>query len=325
MQVRTATALACSNIAFVKYWGNRNDRLNIPANGSISMNLDGLYTRTQVVFDPALTEDQLVLNGEPVNGSGLQRVSVILERVRRLSNQVIFARVDSTNNFPTAVGIASSASAFAALSLAASAALGLRLSERDLSRLARLSSGSACRSIPGGFVEWQAGHDDHDSYAFSIASAEHWDLADCIAIVSLQQKATSSSEGHTLANTSPLQAARIADTPLRLTLCRRAIHERDFETLASVTELDCQLMHTVMMTSTPPLLYWMSATQEITRAVQSWRRGGIPVCYTVDAGPNVHVICPVSHASNVMAMLVQIPGVLKVLVAHPGGPARLES
>jgi diphosphomevalonate decarboxylase len=323
MEGQTATAIACPNIAFIKYWGDLDARLHIPANGSISMNLDGLHTRTQVTFDASFRHDQLILDGQHTSGAPLERVSSFLDRVRRLAGWHWNARVVSTNNFPVAAGIASSASGFAALAMAATAAMGLQLSERDLSRLARLGSGSACRSVPGGFVEWQPGHDDYDSYASTIEPPDHWDLADCIAIVSRGQKSVGSAEGHILASTSPLQRARVADTPLRLKLCRQAINERDFEILANVTELDCQLMHAVMITSTPPLLYWQPVTQQLTRLVQTWRKNGLPVCYTIDAGPNVHVLCPTSHVTEVTDQLMQVPGVSKVLVAQPGGPARL--
>lgn len=323
MEGHTATAIAFPNIAFIKYWGDSDSRQHIPANGSISMNLDGLNTRTQVNFDPSFRHDQLILNGQPMSGAPLQRVSNFLDRVRRLAGWHWNARVTSTSNFPIAAGIASSASAFAALALAATAAMDLQLSERDLSRLARLGSGSACRSVPGGFVEWQTGHDDYDSFAYAIAPPDHWDLADCIAVVSQGQKSIGSAEGHVLANTSPLQSARIADTPLRLQLCRRAINERDFDILANVTELDCQLMHAVMITSTPPLLYWQPITHMLARTIQSWRKNGQPVCYTIDAGPNVHVLCPVDDITRVTDQLMQVPGVHKVLVARPGGPARL--
>jgi len=170
LYMTTATAQAFPNIAFIKYWGNRDAHFRIPSNASISMNLGGLETRTQVTFDPALKNDQLTLNGKPQSGKSLERVSAVLDLVRQMAALQRFARVESNNNFPTGVGIASSASAFAALSLAASAAAGLALSEAELSRLARRGSGSACRSVPGGFVEWQAGEDDLTSYASSIAS-----------------------------------------------------------------------------------------------------------------------------------------------------------
>ena len=319
----TATAQAFANIAYIKYWGNRDTSLRIPANGSISMNLAGLFTRTTVIFDPALPADRLNLQGRPVFGPGLARVSLLLDRVRQMAGIGAFATVISANNFPTGAGIASSASAFAALSLASTEAAGLKLEEKALSRLARLGSGSACRSVPGGFVEWQAGDGDEDSFACSIAPPELWDLVDCIAMVSEAHKLTSSTEGHSLAGTSPIQAARVTDAPRRLAICRQAILERDFEKFAEVVEQDCNLMHAVMMTSSPPLFYWKPVTLAVIAEVQSWRRGGLPACYTIDAGPNVHVLCPAAVADKVAEELSHLPGVKRVLQAGPGGPAQL--
>ncbi len=322
--MRSATAIANPNIAFIKYWGDRERALRLPANGSISMNLDGLYTRTEVVFDPAIQQDSLTLDGHSITGSGLERVSALLERVRRMAGMALHARVSSENNFPAGAGLASSASAFAALSLASSAAAGLQLSEQELSRLARTGSGSACRSVPGGFVEWQMGEGDQDSYAFSIASPAHWRLVDCVAIVSHEHKPTGSTEGHARAQTSPLHAARLAEVGRLLVDCRHAILSRDFEALARAIEMDCHLMHAVMMTSMPALIYWQPATLEVMQAVRDWREAGLPVCYTIDAGPNVHVICEEQVATQVRAQLGQIDGVKQVLAAGVGGPARLE-
>jgi diphosphomevalonate decarboxylase len=319
----TATAQASPNIAFIKYWGNRDNTLRLPSNGSISMNLDGLYTRTTVSFQPSLPYDELIINGHEVRGAGSERISYILDIIRGMANIHERAEVMSENNFPSGAGIASSASAFAALALAGSKAAGLQLSERDLSRLARRGSGSAARSIPGGFVEWQAGAGDEDSFAFSIAGSDHWDLVDCVAIVSAAHKKTGSTEGHAIASTSPLQSARIADAPRRLEICRKAILERDFNTFASIVELDSDMMHAVMMTSTPALHYWKPASLEVMNRVRDWRMDGIPVCYTVDAGPNIHVICPETEAQIVDKKLREIRGVDNVLVARPGGAAEV--
>jgi diphosphomevalonate decarboxylase len=320
----SATALACPNIALIKYWGNRDAALRLPENGSLSINLDGLQTRTKVTFSPGLTADYLVLNGKPIAGPGLTRVCDMLDLVRNMTGQTLLAKVESANNFPTAAGIASSAAAFAALALAATSALGLDLNERELSRLARRGSGSACRSIPGGFVEWQAGGSDADSYAFSIAPSEYWDLVDCIAVVSAQHKPTGSTEGHALAGTSPLQSARVADAPRRLAECRSAVLEKDFARLAEIVELDSNLMHAVMQTSTPPLLYWQPATLAVMQTVQGLRKRGIPACYTIDAGANVHVWTLAPDAARVKLTLEAIPGVTQVIQAGIGGPARIE-
>ena len=319
----TATALAHPNIAFIKYWGNRDDALRIPSNGSISMNLNGLFTRTSVSFQPSLPFDELIINGREVTGRGLERVSAILDLVRAQAGLRERAEIVSENNFPAGAGIASSAAAFAALALASSRAAGLTLSEEQLSRLARRGSGSACRSIPGGFVEWNAGTNDEDSFAVSIAAPSHWDLADCIAIVHAGHKKTGSTEGHALAWTSPLQAVRVADADRRLDLCRRAILERNFDALAGILELDSDIMHAVMQTSQPPLLYWQAATVDIFHAVREWRAGGLSVAYTVDAGPNVHVICPRQVQEEAERRLRAIPGVNDVLLANVGGAVRL--
>jgi diphosphomevalonate decarboxylase len=319
MSLHTVTAQSCANIAFIKYWGNRDDLLRLPSNGSISMNLDGLYTQTQVTFDPSLASDELILDGASTQGPALRRVSTFLNLVRERAGLQLHARVESSNNFPMGAGIASSASAFAALALAASKAAGLELNEKDLSRLARGGSGSACRSIPGGYVEWQAGQDDETSFAFSIAPPEHWSLADCIAIVSQEHKPIGSAQGQALAYTSLLQAPRLADAPRRLEICRRAILDRDFSAFAEVVELDSN----VMMTSYPPLFYWQPATLQVIQAVIQWRKEGQPLCYTIDAGPNVHVLCLGMHARQVKESLEQLPGVEKVLIAMPGGSARL--
>jgi len=320
---RNATAIAHPNIAFIKYWGNRDQVLRIPANGSISMNLDGLETRTTVGFSPELGRDTLTLNGEEIKESGLARVSTLLDRIRGQAGFTDYAQVISENNFPTGTGIASSASAFAALALAASTAAGLALSEAELSALARTGSGSASRSVPGGFVEWYPGEDHASSYAASIAPPEHWALTDCIAVVSEAHKATGSTGGHAVAETSPLQAARVADAVRRLEICRTALLERDFEQLADIVELDSNMMHAVMLTSQPRLLYWQPGTVAVMRAVTEWRQAGLPACYTIDAGPNVHVLVPSEHAPVIAARLEEVPGVLEVLQAAPGGPARL--
>jgi diphosphomevalonate decarboxylase len=319
----TATAIANPNLAFIKYWGNRDNTLRLPSNGSISMNLDGLHTRTTVSFQPSLPYDELIINGHEVMGHGLDRISYILDIIRGMANIHERAEVMSENNFPSGAGIASSASAFAALALAGSTAAGLKLSEAELSRLARRGSGSASRSIPGGFVEWQAGESEADSFAFSIAGPDHWDLVDCVAIVSASHKKTGSTEGHGIAWTSPLQAARVADAPRRLEICRKAILERDFNTFASIAELDSDMMHAVMMTSTPSLYYWKPASLEVMSCVRQWRMDGLPVCYTVDAGPNIHVMCPGTEAQTVEKRLREIKGVDKVLVARAGGPAKI--
>ncbi len=322
----TATAIAHPNIAFIKYWGNKDESLHVPLNGSLSMNLAELVTHTTVSFDDRLNNDQLSINGDRVAGRGLARVSSVLQRVRQLAGQALFSHVESTNNFPSGAGVASSASAFAALSLSATAALGLELTEKDLSRLARIGSGSACRSIPTGFVEWLPGTSDEDSFAVSIAEPSHWQLVDLIAIVNHRHKAVGSALGMARAHTSPHQSARVYAAPERIATCREAILKRDFSALALIAEEDSRLMHRVMCTSIPPLHYTQAITDEIIRKVQVWREEqGHAGFSTVDAGPNVHVICLPDESDFFLTRLQSLPGVEQVIRTTPGTGAQLLS
>ncbi|NMB55653.1 MAG: diphosphomevalonate decarboxylase [Leptolinea sp.] len=322
-KLHTATAISHPNIAFIKYWGNRDAALRIPVNGSISMNLDGLETTTRVTFDPDLQSDSLMLNSVPADESACRRVSAFLDLIRSMAGISLRADVESRNNFPTGAGIASSAAAFSALALASSTAAGLKLDEPSLTRLARKGSGSASRSIPDGFVEWLPGTGDEDSYAFSIAPAGHWDLVDVIAVVAAGEKKVGSTEGHGTASTSPLQTARVADAPRRLDLCREAVRTRDFDALAAVMELDSDMMHAVMMTSRPPLFYWEPISLRIIKEVPRWRSTGLPCAYTLDAGPNVHILCPAAATDAVAAHLEDLGGISQILRAAAGGPAQL--
>lgn len=321
---KRATARAHSNIAFVKYWGNRDRRLRLPANSSISMNLSGLHTTTTVEWGEQLANDSLTINGGDAGEGARRRVENHLHALRARFGIDAFARVDSRNNFPMGTGIASSASAFAALTAAAVSALGVEIPEREMSTLARLGSGSAARSIPAGFVEWHAGNSHEASFAESFASARHWDLVDVIAIVSREHKQVGSSAGHEMAASSIFQSARAATAPERIRSAKSAILQRDFERFASVTEQDSNLMHAVMMTSAPPLFYWAPLSLRIMQAVRRWRREeGLEVCYTLDAGPNVHCICRAGDADAVANRLRGLSQRLEIVNSTVGRGACL--
>ena len=317
------TIRAGSNIAFIKYWGNQDDALRLPANPSISMNLDSLYTDTTILWDEQLDGDRLTLNGEIATGKSLERVSKHLDHIRKRLGFDYSAQVESKNNFPMGAGIASSASAFAALTAAAFAAAAVEMSERELSTFARLGSGSASRSIPSGFVEWHTGNTHEASFAETVEPPDYWDLVDVIAIVSDEHKHTTSQVGHPTAKTSDLQNARVAGAAERLSKCKAAIRHRDFPTFADVVEQDSNLMHAVMMTSKPPLFYWKPATLTIMELVRQWRSEGLFVCYTLDAGPNVHCICISRDADIVRNRLLSLSGVVDVRTAKAGGAARI--
>ncbi|MBZ0305011.1 MAG: diphosphomevalonate decarboxylase [Anaerolineae bacterium] len=324
MKNGTATARACPNIAFIKYWGNKDDTLRLPVNSSLSMNLAGLYTETTVHWDDAFDADTVTLNGQPATTDARQRVSTHLDTLRQRLGIRGYANIETVNNFPMGAGIASSAAAFAALTVAAIKAAGLELSERELTTLARLGSGSASRSVPTGFVEWYAGDSHETSYAESVATPSHWDLIDVIAVVSGIHKEVGSSRGHQSAGTSDLQTARVAGAAERLRICKSAVLNRDFNTFADIVEQDSNLMHAVMMTSRPPLFYWLPATLTIMNAVRQWRNDeGVNVCYTLDAGPNVHCLCLQQDAAVVATRLQNLQGVEDVRSAGVGGAAEV--
>lgn len=319
--IAQAKARASSNIAFIKYWGNQDDALRIPVNSSISMNLAGLFTETVVRWDDGLSADRLVLNGKEADHGAYQRVVDHLDVLRERLGITAHAEVTSANNFPMGAGIASSASSFAALTMAGIRAIDATISEKELTTLARLGSGSASRSIPNGYVYWHMGDHHENSYAESVASADHWNLVDVIAVISDTHKAVGSTRGHATAQTSDLQGGRLSHVEARLETVKDAILNRDFSLLAPVVEHDSNLMHAVMMTSQPALFYWMPTSLVVMDAVRQWRAEGLNVCYTLDAGPNVHCICTAEDAPQIIQRVKQITGVLEVLQAGVGGEA----
>ena len=321
-----ALAQAQPNIALVKYWGKRNSKLNLPAVGSLSVTLESLWTRTRIELDPALRRDELKLDGRAARPREIDRVTALLERLRRLAGSAVRARVESANNFPTAAGLASSASGFAALAVAGSSAYGLALPPAELSRIARESSGSAARSIFGGFVEMEAGSadDGHDALARPLLDASAWPLAVLIAITSTREKEVGSTDGMThTAQTSPYYQAWVAGSPVELQGARSAVLARDFDALAVVSERSCLRMHALASSADPGLIYWNGATVEALHAVRALRRDGTPCFFTVDAGPQVKVVCLPSATDRVAATLREVPGVVEVMRSTLGQGARL--
>lgn len=321
-----ATFRAGSNIAFIKYWGVADATINLPTNDSISMTLADAYTTTTVAWDRdrRLQADEITLDGSRLDQRAAQRLVRHLDRLRTLAGVDYRAQIVSQNNFPMASGIASSASGFAALTVAGCRALCLDLDNTQLSALARLGSGSASRSLFGGFVEWERGHDHASSVARQLYPPEHWALYDIVAVVSRAAKHVSSEGGHQLAATSPLQTSRLASLTTALPAVREALAGRDLVRLGPIIEQDALVMHAVMMTSTPRLLYWQPATLEILQAVDQWRAEELAVYFTIDAGPNVHLICEASAVADVQKRLQALPSVQSMIVSKPGpGPQEL--
>lgn len=317
------TVISPANIAFIKFWGKKDSKFNIPYNNSLSMNLSHCLTTTSVEFMPKLKADKVFIDGKEVTDAKKERVVYILDVLRKMAGKNIFALVKSKNNFPSDAGIASSASAFSALSLAASSALELKLSKKELSIIARLGSGSASRSIVDGFAEWRKGKDSNSSYAVQLAPAGYWDLRDIVAITSKNKKKTSSGEGHALAETSPYFKLRLKNLPRRISKIKKAFFKRDFKSFGEILEEEAIDLHVMAMTSKPPIIYWNQGTLTVMNEVLRIRQGGIFAYFTMDAGPNVHVICLSKDEAKIKRVLSKVPEVLNLITNRAARGARI--
>jgi diphosphomevalonate decarboxylase len=320
-EIKTATAVAHPNVALIKYWGKRPGPGNLPATGSLSIVLGGLATTTTVTFDPSLRADVVSVNGADDAGTAA-RVSACLDELRSLAGNASRARVTSHNDFPTGAGLASSASGFAALVVAGAGALGLRLPEARLADLARRGSGSAPRSLQGGFALLRNTGDG--TTCEPVAGPDDWPLEVVVAVTTRGPKPVGSRDGMAQSElTSPYYPAWVATHPADLDAGLAAVRARDFGALAELAEHNCLKMHAVMMTTRPPLIYWSPGTLAALQAVRELRAGGLPVFYTIDAGPQVKAVCLPGAAGQVAAALAATPGVIDVLRSPLGGAARL--
>jgi diphosphomevalonate decarboxylase len=324
------TARAHANIALVKYWGKRDPALNLPAAGSLSLTLGALSTITTVRFDPTLAADEMLLDGEPASAKDLARTSEWLDLVRQRAGTTTRAAVATRNDFPTASGLASSASGFAALAVAAAGAAGLALSPRELTILARQGSGSAARSIFGGFVRMHAGDGSSDgAYAAPIASPAATALAArarmVVAIVGGGIAKTHGSRDamEHCAATSPLYAGWLACVPPDLVSAEAAIDAGDLDALGAVAEANALAMHAAAIASRPAIIYWQPATLAALAAVRALRAVGRTAWATMDAGPHVKVLTDEASAPSVADALRAVHGVTDVLVSASGGPAQV--
>jgi len=319
-----ATAVAHPNIALVKYWGKAPKGDNVPAVGSLSITLGGLTTRTTVRFDPGLAGDRFRLDGVE-DGAAAGRVSGCLDRLRKRLGVGLRAVVESRNDFPTAAGLASSASGFAALVTAADAALGGGLDPAERADLARRCSGSAARSIFGGFVELRpTPGGPRPTETRQILAPDEWPLEVVIAVTASGPKATGSTEGMRLTErTSPYYAEWVRLSPAHLDEARRAVLARDFEALAAIAEHSCLAMHAVMLSARPGLIYWNGATVACLHRVRELRRRGVPVFFTVDAGPQVKAVCLPEAVPAVREALGAVPGVEALLHSDLGNGAEV--
>jgi diphosphomevalonate decarboxylase len=324
MSVAATTARANVNLALVKYWGKRDPALNLPATGSISITLGGLSVETDVDFGGP-GPDRLEIEGAPAVGEEAARLATFLDLVRGEAGIRECAHVSTRATVPRGIGLASSAATFAALALAATRAAGLALAPAALSALARRGSGSAARSVFGGFVEWRRGErtDGSDSLAEPLAPADHWDLRVVVAVTDAAPKAVSSRTGMARASSSPLYLAWVDGAEADLAEARAAIERRDLEALGLLAEHSALKMHAVGLGARPPLLYWRGATVECIHRVWALRREGTPAFLSIDAGPQVKVLCAPEDADRVAEAMGSVLGVQRVLTCALGGGAEL--
>ena len=316
--MKKTTVTASADIAFIKYWGKKDERLRLPENGSISMKVAGLTTTTTVEFDSSLSIDRIEIDKQSLDLEA-KRVSQHLDRIRQLAKKKVFARVVSKNSFPKASGLSSSASGFAALTMATARAIGLDLTQKELSILTRQGSGSACRCVCGGYVEWHDGDSSTTSYAETIFPASHWDLRDEVVVVDENQKKISTTEGHNLAHTSPFFQVRQQLIEGKLNHLKLLLEEKDFTKFGRLIEAEALEFHSILLTSQPSLVAWYPGTVEVMLAVEALRARGVECYYTINTGFNIHVITLPKFEQRVVDQLKKLTLVKDIIKTKVGG------
>jgi diphosphomevalonate decarboxylase len=318
-----ATAIAHPNVALIKYWGKEDIATNLPAVGSLSLTLGGLNTRTTVSFAAELVQDEVSVNGQSDERT-LQGVTRCLELLREHAGISLFARVESENDFPTSAGLASSASGYAALVTAACAALEIELPADEMNLITRIGSGSAPRSLHDGIVLLEKTSGATGMSCRSVAASTDWPLAVVVAVTSREQKAVSSTGGMESSRaSSPCYQSWVDSHRADLDVALESLANRDFEKLAAVSEHSCLKMHAVAMSADPALVYWSGATVDCMQQVRSLRKSGVPVFFTIDAGPQLKAVCLPEAVPTVRTALAEVPGVIDILECHLGEGARV--
>ena len=321
-----ARAVAHPNIALIKYWGKRDEHLMIPAVDSLSLTLDVFATTTTVRLTPDEPADSVSLNGRPADGETAKRVIGFLDLLRQLAGRGETAAVDTHNSVPTGAGLASSASGFAALATAGAAAYGISLDPTALSRLARRGSVSASRSIFGGFAVCHQG-DGTDLASFAEpVDVPDLDPALVIVVLNAGAKAVSSRAAmRRTTETSPLYRAWADSSRTDLTEMRSALHRGDLDRVGEIAERNALGMHATMLAARPAVRYLSPATLTVLDRIVQLRAAGVSAYATMDAGPNVKILCHRTDAERVSdAMRAIAPG-CPVLTAHRGPGAHLET
>ncbi len=331
---KKASAIANSNIALIKYWGKRDDELHLPYNNSISVTLSGLFTHTTVDFNKEYSQDVLILNGKRIkpDNDKYKYIAKFLNSLRKSFPQKLSGlkiKIVSKNNFPTGAGLASSASGFAALTAACNEALGLGLDKRQLSILARRGSGSAARSIFGGFVEWHKGsnQDGSDSYASQIADKNYWpEFKIIICTTNTKEKEIKSRAGmRTTIKTCPFYSGWLKTIKHDIEIARQAITEKDFSSLGQIAETNCLKLHALMITTYPPIIYWNESTISLIRSILNWRKEGLECYFTIDAGPQVKILCRNSDTATIIKKLKDMTFIKNIKLSQPGSGVKISN
>jgi diphosphomevalonate decarboxylase len=318
-----ASAISNSNIALSKYWGKRDEKLILPFNSSISMTTHNLTTHTTVDFKKEYSEDVFILNGEEIsrNAKDYQKyIGRFLNIVREKTGNKQKAKIVSQNNFPTAAGLASSASGFAALSTAINQSLNLNLNKKELSKLTRLGSGSSTRSVYGGFVKWNKGEEKDGSDSFAEQIINNWaNFRMIVCVVSKEEKKVKSRLGMAESvKKSPYYKNWVKTANQDVKEIEKGIRERDFSVVGQKSEMNCLKMHAVAMTTKPEMIYWGSATVKTIKSIIGWRNQGLESYFTIDAGPQVKIMCLKKNVRELEKRLRKISGIKKVIITKPG-------
>ncbi len=317
-----ATAIASPNMAIIKYWGKRNDELKLPMNDSIAVMLEGNFKSTTTVEFSGQKEDRITIDGVKADEKEMRNASLVLDHLRKKASSHQNATINSKNSFPKGTGIASSSSGYAAMAVAASKALGLNLSQKELSIAARLGSGSACRSMISGFSHWHMGerNDGSDSYATQIEDENHWkDLRIITIILSTEKKAVGSNEGmKRTVETSGLYKERLRNLPKAIRLARKAIITKDEELLYHVLMRESNSLHAVMLDSWPPITYLNDESKKIMAAVDHLNGKKLIAGYTFDAGPNGHVFTTQKNSLPALKAVKKAVPAAKAYISRPG-------
>lgn len=318
---------AHTNIALIKYWGKRNDELILPMTDSLSLTLDAFYTDTLVMRDSQIERDYLFINDQLQDRQTSEKITRFVNLFRNLSGIDDRVYIQSHNHVPTAAGLASSASGYAALACSLNAAFELNLDMKTLSTLARQGSGSACRSLYGGFVQWHKGQGDDSlsSYAAPFDSAS-WGLAMLVLIVDGQEKKVSSRLGmKQTIETSPFYALWPQEVEQDMKKIKQAIRRQDFHTMGEIAEHNAMKMHATTLAANPSFTYWSPKSLETIQYIQFLRKElGFSAYITMDAGPNIKVLCPPDELDALHGQLLTLFDDHQIIKAYPGpGPQAL--